>query len=253
MRTLASAVSGRALAAAAALAVAVGAPPAPAGEDGGGQGPEKRLTAEITASDLPGLIERDFGTVRAGVLLVLDVAVRNDTATPLEIARVVPKCACMEAEADGRTVAPGATGHITVTLESDEYSGPVRESALVLWQDRAMAVTTVEVVTTVEPLVEVLPRRLVRFSVDSGEGAVAEVELRSADGAAFRITGAECSQPYLRASARGEGASHLVTVELAEDAPPGMLRDTVTIATDLPGAPTVELKITGVVRKPKAP
>jgi len=240
----------------AAVAVAgvllAGALPAFAGGGEGGEAPRKKLTVEVKASQIPERLEQDFGPVMAGDLLVLDIAIRNDTAAPLEIARVVPKCACMEAEFD-QEVAPGGTGHITILLESDDYSGAVRESALVLWLDRAVAVTTVDVLTTVKPLVEVLPRRLVRFSVSSGESAAAEVEVRSPDGTPFRVTGVESSKPYLRARAEGEreGVSHRVVIELAGDAPPGMLRESITLATDLPGNPKVELKITGVVRKPK--
>ncbi len=50
------------------------------------------------------------------------------------------------------SVAPGETGHVVLTLESAEYSGEVRESAVVAWLDQKVAVTTIDILTTVKPL-----------------------------------------------------------------------------------------------------
>jgi hypothetical protein len=100
-------------------------------------------------------------------------------------------------------------------------------------------------------VLEVLPKRLVRFRGVQGKRSDQAVELRAADGAQFEVTKVETSAPHLSASAQKiTPASFRLTVTLAADAPTGMLRETVTVHTTIPTLPTVKLNVTGLVAVP---
>jgi len=206
--------------------------------------------ATISSQSIPPQVREDFGRVRQGEPVVLEITVTNSQDKVLTIGAVQPLCACMSETSD-RGVQPGSRGSISLRLETDEYSGPTTEAALIQWTNAPVAVTRVELTLDVQPVLEILPKRLVRFRGVEGKPSEEVLELKTADGAAFQVTGVETSAPHLSATASALGTGHYrLTVTLAPDAPTGMLRETVTVHTDLPTLPAVKLNVTGLVAAP---
>ncbi len=209
---------------------------------------EVRLETAIKSSEIPAAVERDFGTVIEGQAVVLVLKVSNEGDEVLDIGGVRPGCACMSEQSD-RSIAPGESGQVTLRLETIGYSGPTKEAALIQWVDGPVAVTRVELGLTVQPVLEVLPRRLVRFRSAQGQSATESVEIRRHDKSPFKITRVEPSSAFIQAKVTAAAeAGYEMTITLGPDAPSGMLRETVTLHTDLATVPTLPIKITGVVR-----
>jgi len=210
------------------------------------------LSETIHAAEIPGALATDFGSIIEGQNVVLEIAVENDTEEALQIGAVKPLCACMTQESE-RRIEPGATGTITLRLETVGYSGPTTEAALIEWIDSTTGLTRIEMKMDVQPIFEFEPYKLFRYKAIEGEVATDEITVRRADGKPFEIKKIEPSDTYLNAVATQieENAYRLVAT-LGADAPNGILKASITLHTDLPGNPTVEIKALGLVAKTKA-
>lgn len=213
--------------------------------------PEAKVRRVTIASDsIPSEVKENFGPVRQGEMAVLEITVSNRRQEVLSIGTVQPLCACMTERSD-RSIQPGSTGTISLYLDTEEYAGPTTEAALIQWANATLPVTRVELTLDVQPILEVLPKRLVRFRVVQGNRSEQMVELRTADSGPFEVTAVETSAPHLSASAQAVSpGSYRLTVALTADAPVGMLRETVTVHTTLPTLPTVTINVTGLVAAP---
>jgi Protein of unknown function (DUF1573) len=93
--------------------------------------------------------EFDFGSVQQDQKVVHEFTVTNTGTGELEIRRISTSCGCTAALASDRTVAPGKTATLKVTLETRKYKGVVERSVSIATNDAAR-VHTVRVKAFVE-------------------------------------------------------------------------------------------------------
>jgi len=196
----------------------------------------------------------DAGGVVQGEVLSLEYTIRNQGEAPLTIdAR--PSCGCTVAEYD-HTIAPGAEGRLTARINTAGFSGPITKSVLLRTNDPETPTLSLTARLDVHPVLELVPRPMLRLGTGDGAAATGSVVLQATGEAAqdFTVTGLEPAQPYVKATARrlgADGASgparYEITVSLAEDAPKGFLNVPVTIHTDYPKAAAVQLRVVGTV------
>jgi hypothetical protein len=151
-------------------------------------------------------------------------------------------------EKSDRVVQPGAKGRITLRLETVGYSGATTEAALIQWVDSSVPVTRAEMKMDVQPVLEVTPKRMVRFRSIAGTPMTQKVTIRSADCTPFTVSEVETSSAVVSAVIEGEGSEYGLSITLSAEAPAGMLKETVVVHTDLPTVPRLEIKVTGVVK-----
>jgi hypothetical protein len=213
---------------------------------------EKTVAVTIDSANIPAAVDGDFGTIIEGQDAVLQITVTNSGTTPLQVGTVKPLCSCMTQSSD-REVAPGGSGTITLRLETVGYAGATTEAALIEWIDRQVALTRAEMKMVVQPILEVSPRKLVRFRAVEGEPATDQVTVRRSDGKPLVIQKVETSASYLTAAAKGtEDGGVEVVVTLGPDAPNGILKGSLSLHTDVPEMPILELKVAGLVAARKA-
>jgi len=199
---------------------------------------------------------RDLGEVVQGKVLEVEFEVVNTGDEPLEI-EARPTCGCTVLDFD-QFVEPGSTGSITALVDTAEFSGPITKSVLVTSNARQAGALTLTIRADVKPVLEILPRALVRLNTTQGTPASSSVIVTSASGSPFEITAVDTQSPNVAAVVRrlsgdelmpGRGGSQYeVTVSLSADAPAGMVNVPVTIRTDQANARTVELKVVGFVK-----
>ena len=209
---------------------------------------EVNFQQTITSDAVPPSVTQQCGSIQEGTEVVLTVQVENPGEQPFRMGTVQSLCACMTAEPSATTVAPGGQETITLRLETAGYSGETRESALVQWVDSPVAVTRINLELTVVPVLEVSPRRLVRFRTVQGTQAVQEVSIQKPDGGAFELVAIEPSGDHIDVASQQNGNGYTLRITLLPTAPVGMLREKVIVRTNLESLPELELKITGVVR-----
>lgn len=100
-----------------------------------------RLT--ISGTDL------NLGSLRAGAVVVREILLRNTGKKPLEIRSLVPNCTCLTAQVDGKSIAPGAIGKLTLNFSSGERTGRQNKSLLIYSNDPLNPVQRITLTTLI--------------------------------------------------------------------------------------------------------
>ncbi|HQN97366.1 MAG TPA: DUF1573 domain-containing protein [Thermoanaerobaculales bacterium] len=201
---------------------------------------------------------KDTGTVAQGAVVDISFAISNEGTEPLQIKAVRPTCGCTVADYD-KEIAPGGSGAVKAKLDTKDFSGPISKSILIMTNDPTEPTVSVVIKANVQPIVEVLPRPLIRFNAVQREPMTQKVVVVATDASRpFKVTKVESNVPFLTTAVRRLEGSELiadkpgdqyeVAVALADGAPVGPVSGTVTIVTDNPKAEQVPVKVYGVVR-----
>lgn len=200
----------------------------------------------------------DLGEIPQGVVKDVVFTLRNEGGTTLHVRSVRPSCGCTVAEFD-EVIEPGSTGEVRAKLDTSNFKTAISKSIHVMSDDPMNPTMTLVIKAVVQPVIDVLPRALVRFNALQKEKAVQKVVLvgtkLSGD---FQVTGVtsdndavDVSYKKLGEGERIEGKSdsqYEVTISLADDAPVGPISSVVTVGTSVPEAKEVEIKVFGVLR-----
>jgi hypothetical protein len=206
---------------------------------------------------VPGKIV-DLGNVSKGDMVEAVFKLVNEGNEPLLVKSVRPTCGCTVADYDPE-ILPGAEGQVTAKLDTTDFSGPVSKSILIMTNDSVNPTVTVVIKANVQPHIDVLPRPLIRFNAVTKEDMEETVIIVASDPEReFKITEVESSVSYLLASYRsldegerlaGHSASQYeISLKLADDVQVGPVSGRLIIHTDHPDAPSVPIKVYGVVR-----
>jgi hypothetical protein len=199
----------------------------------------------------------DFGTVTQGQTVNAEFKVRNEGDATLEVRAVRPTCGCTVADFD-KEIPAGGTGTIRAKLDTTNFNGPISKSLLVITNDPEKPSMNLVLKAEVRPILEVLPRPLVRFNAIQLEQVTDKVTVVSDQPEPFTISKAVSAVPYITASVRklGEGelvagkqkSQYEVTLTLTDKAPVGPINTEVVLKTDNPKAKEVPIRVFGVVR-----
>jgi hypothetical protein len=200
----------------------------------------------------------DIGTVSQGVTVDAVFDLVNEGDAKLVIKAVRPTCGCTVADFDSE-IAPGATGKIKAKLDTKDFAGPISKSILVMSDDPQDPTVTLVIKADIRPFIEILPRPLIRFNAVLHEPMNQTFIVVGADPEkTVKVKSVESSVPFIKTEVRQLGEDELVkgksksqyevTLSLADDTPVGPVNAVLSVNTDLKEAPTVPVKVYGVVR-----
>jgi hypothetical protein len=200
----------------------------------------------------------DAGVISQGVTVDAVFDLINEGDAKLVIKAVRPTCGCTVADFDPE-IAPGATGKIKAKLDTKDFAGPISKSILVMSDDPQNPTVTLVIKADIRPFIEILPRPLIRFNAVLHEPMNQTFIVVGADPEKdVSVRSVTSSVPFIETSMRPLGEDELVpgksktqyevTLSLADDAPVGPVNAVLSVNTDLKEAPTVPVKIYGVVR-----
>lgn len=200
----------------------------------------------------------DFGIVARGDVVVTEIDVENAGDAPLQILDAKSTCACAVPEYD-RTIAPGETGKIKVTLDTIGLEGGQSRNIRIFTNDPENPQVDLTVRVESRPYIAAQPG-FARYVVVQGferEGVIPQ-RLFAPDGSDFVITGITSPNPALKVSfheAEGNerdpriaGKQWIVETNLSSDAPVGALSGYVKIATTHEKQKLVPIPVSGFVR-----
>jgi hypothetical protein len=217
--------------------------------------------APVEPPKLPKLVVaepiRDLGRVRRGERLEVVYALENAGEAPLEIRSAQPSCGCTVASFDD-TIEPGAKGELRAHIDTANLEGALAKGITVISNDPAQPRTVLTMKFEVLADVRVTPSFARLLQVQSMPPATAKVHLWATEGPPLELGAVETPERWIVARARraepaerreeGPEAQWLVEVSLAPEAPLGPLTQTLTVLTNHPRQPEIELPLSGFVR-----
>lgn len=205
----------------------------------------------------PPVIVHDFGTVPKGTLCAKTFTLTNIYDVPVQVVDIRRSCGCLQAYPPERVLQPNETAEFTVTMDTAQFNGSNAQTIFVTFGPQFVSTAVLRIQGTSRPDVTVSPGAVMFGSVAQGAKPTQSLTLEytglKRDG--WKVTGVvPPTGPIdveVRDGGRGVlGSKYYVNVTLKPDAPPGPLAEVVTLKTNDPAAPLVQVNVSGMVQTP---
>jgi len=192
----------------------------------------------------------DFGSRDASETVEHTFILKNTGSADLEIKKVQPACGCTTAELEKNIIPPGESSKIAAKLSLAGRSGEVQKPITIESNDPANPTLQLAIKGIVGNEFQVTPPILVLHQPAQGEPATGSVQITS-HGKPFRITKVESSDSSMnvRADPMPDGLSHQISAALEKFPDSYPQPFFITLQTDNPRKPTVEIPATIVLQK----
>ncbi len=195
----------------------------------------------------------DFGTLGQRQKVKHIFKFRNDGDALLVIDNVKASCGCTGTLLSQSEIPPGEAGEIEVTFKSQMSSGKKKKSIDVSSNDPENPSVRLYITADISVPVEVRPRSLY-WTADKGEPSSRTVQLLYQPDHETKIVKLESSSPAVTATYRlisGDDAlGYDVEITFDGSLPVGRLSERLTILTDSPEHPRLQVLISGSVTGP---
>ncbi|MBI2844234.1 MAG: DUF1573 domain-containing protein, partial [Armatimonadetes bacterium] len=193
----------------------------------------------------------NFAPVEEGAKLDYVFTCRNEGSEELLISKVDTSCGCTQALAVEERIPPGGKGEIWVSFDSNGRQGVQWQTVYIRCNDPVTPTVQLQVGGVVRPAKLIYSPRTVNFGkVRTGEEALREIVIPKSDVRDIEIKQVTCDSPFVSAglAMRIDRSADLICLRLAPDAPLGKMSSKITIETNHPKDPKVEVPITGSVK-----
>lgn len=174
----------------------------------------------------------------------------------LLIESVKATCGCVAELLSSPKIPPGASGSIRVSVETGVFPGPRNESILVKTNDPHKPEIELKVTGSVKTGIGVMPEFVHFGEIPKGQMVSRTIQLLQLSDAPLELKRIDASSPQLTVTYdpfhRAEGQQrpgYEITVRLnATELPAGPLAEVITLATNSPDQPRIDVPVSGTVR-----
>lgn len=200
----------------------------------------------------------DVGQVVRGEDFSATFEIQNTGTAPLEITEVRPTCGCTVTEYD-ETIAPGETGRIRATVDTESILGPNSKGITMFTNDPQSPRLQLTVKSNVRPFLYLDPG-YARFTqlVQSGGAQTISQTLWAEDFEDLKVVSVESANPHIQVAYReardgereasGVGRQWRIDITLSDDSPVGPLSDRVVVTTNHPRQRVTDIPVSAFVR-----
>lgn len=207
----------------------------------------------------PPVIVHDFGDVPHGTLCAHKFTITNVYDVPMQITEVRKSCTCLDYIPLVRVLQPNEAAEFTVTMNSAKFVGSNVQKFYVTFGPKFVSTAVIQVSANSRTDVTVNPGAVVFGTVAQGTRLTQAVAVKySGRSRDWKLTEVVPPQgPFevqLAETNRGGlirgGAEYQVNVTLKPTAVPGPLTEQISLRTNDPANPVVQLTVTGTVVAP---
>ena len=205
----------------------------------------------------PSVIVHDFGAVPKGTLCAKTFTVTNIYDVPVQVVDIRRSCGCLQAYPPERVLQPNESAEFVVTMDTAQFNGSNAQTIFVTFGPQFVSTAVLRIQGTSRPDVTVSPGAVMFGAVAQGAKPTQSLTLEytGLKREGWKVTGVVPPTGPLdvevREGGRGIlGSKYYVNVTLKPDAPPGPLTEVVTLKTNDPSAPLVQVNVTGLVQTP---
>jgi len=187
----------------------------------------------------------DFGAVAQHAALHHAFQFRSAGTGLLKIDRVHAGCGCTAVSLAQKEIAPGKTGSISATLNTQNAEGTIVKTIEVFTDDPDNKSITLQLKANVMPEIVCSPLHLDFGEVPANGTPELSVKVTSPSGKQFSVKGATASLSFVktRVQASDDGHTFVVVAAVKETLPPGPFSGTIVINADVNDGPR-DLKVT---------
>jgi len=203
------------------------------------------LKADLAVS--PGNIS--FGEVKKGTAADREIYVVDRTGENIQITRVESSSPLLSATAAPITNKPYQGTKILVSLSPAAPLGSLEGKVTIYTTDKKHPRVEIPVAAKVVGEIEVYPSMFFFGLVKQGETPTAGITISTTGTASLKIKSIEPPRSFISTELIpvSEGREYRLTAGLGKDAPKGTLKEKITIYTDNPDQPKIEVPVYGLV------
>ncbi len=207
----------------------------------------------------PEMIQYNFGDVPHGTICTRTFTITNIYDVPMQITDVRKSCTCLDYVPMSKVLKPNETGELTVTMNSGKFVGTNSQTVYVTFGPKFLSTAVIRVSANSKTDVTVNPGAVIFGTVPQGTKPSLSVKLEykgrnrdwkvtevAATPAALDVQIAETS----RGGPLRGGVEYLVTVSLKPNAPAGTISEQISLKTNDPANPLIQVTVTGTIAPP---
>jgi len=206
------------------------------------------------AQAAPPVIVHDFGTVPKGTLGIHKFTITNIYDVPIQVTDVRRSCGCLEAYPPQRVLQANETAEFVVTMDTAKFNGPNAQTIYVTFGPQYVSTAVLRMQGNSRADVTISPGMVNLGTVSQGVKASKAVTIEySGRQRDWAVTGVVTPSGPLdvavKETGRGfVGTKYEVTVNLKPDAPAGQFADVISLKTNDPSAPVIQVNVGGLVQ-----
>ncbi|HJZ55126.1 MAG TPA: DUF1573 domain-containing protein [Gemmataceae bacterium] len=206
----------------------------------------------------PPAITHNFGDVPHGTLCVHKFPITNIYDVPMQITEVRMSCLCLDYVRMTKVLQPNETAEFVVTMNTGKFVGFNAQTFYVTFGPKYVSTAVIRVQANSRTEVAVNPGAIAFGTVAQGTKASQSVTVRySGKAKDWKLTevvapaGLDVQMTETgRGGPLGGGAEYRVDVNLKPNAPPGPIAEQITLKTNDPANPLVQVQVSGTVAAP---
>lgn len=207
----------------------------------------------------PAVITHNFGEVPHGTLCVHKFTITNIYDTPMQIIEVRKSCTCLDYVPMDKVLQPNETAEFTVTMNTAKFVGHNAQTFYVTFGPKYISTAVLRVSATSRTEVSLNPGAINFGTVPHGSRLSQSITVKySGRNRDWRITESvpttgplevRFGETYRGGPLRG-GAEYAIEVTLKPTAAPGPISEQITLKTNDPNNPLIQIGVTGNIAAP---
>jgi hypothetical protein len=208
----------------------------------------------------PPVITHDFGDVPHGTVCTHTFKITNIYDVPMQVVEVRKSCTCLDFVPVAKVMQPNETADFTVTMNAGKFVGANTQTFYVTVGPKYVSTAVIRVSANSKTDVTLNPGAVAFGTVAPGAKASLSVKLeykgRSRDWKVTDVAAppqgavtAQIAETDRGGLLRG-GAEYLLTVSLKPNVAPGPITEQITLRTNDPTNPLIQVAVTGMVAAP---
>jgi hypothetical protein len=207
----------------------------------------------------PPVIVHNFGDVPHGTLCVHRFTITNVYDVPMQITDVRMTCQCLNFVPMTRVLQPNETADFVITMNAAKFVGFNTQTFYVTFGPKYVSTAVIRVQANSNTEVTVTPGAVTFGTIPQGTRTGQSVSVRySGGGKNWKLTEVVSPSPGLdvqltevgRGGPLRGGAEYRVDVNLKPTTPPGPISEQITLRTNDPANPLVQVTVTGTIVAP---
>ena len=195
----------------------------------------------------------DLGEINRGTIAEKNVTIKNTGTETLSLGKVDVSCGCTGTVVSTEKIAPGKTGTVKITFNSQNFSGPVHKTVTVNSNAANAPQTVIEFTATVVQEITVEPNHFWFRDAQVGLLSTATVTVKNQGKAALDLTGIKTQlggfELKLPEKPIAPGASAQLVAEFKPAVAKQVLSDGVFVTTSSKSQPQLYIQIFGNVKE----